>query len=69
MPINSVIFAFGYKQRSGKDTAVAEIIKQRGLKLPVYNMEDRRSAMIFASIPLPMRYAAKWMPSIAKREA
>lgn len=32
--IDSVIFAFGYKQRSGKDTAVAEIIRQRGLLLP-----------------------------------
>jgi hypothetical protein len=31
MAIDSVIFGFGYKQRSGKDTAVAEIIKQRGL--------------------------------------
>jgi hypothetical protein len=32
--IDSVIFAFGYKQRSGKDTAVAEIIKRRGLNAP-----------------------------------
>ncbi len=29
--IDSVIFGFGYRARSGKDTAVAEIIKQRGL--------------------------------------
>ena len=34
MAIDSVIFGFGYRARSGKDTAVAEIIKQRGL-LPV----------------------------------
>jgi hypothetical protein len=40
MAIDSVIIAFGCKQRSGKDTAVSEIIKQRGLKLPIYNMED-----------------------------
>ncbi len=31
MAIDSVIFGFGYRARSGKDTAVAEIIKQRGL--------------------------------------
>lgn len=30
--IDSVIFGFGYRARSGKDTAVAEIIKQRGLR-------------------------------------
>lgn len=30
MAIDSVIFGFGYRARSGKDTAVAEIIKQRG---------------------------------------
>jgi hypothetical protein len=29
--INSVVIGFGYKARSGKDTAVGEIIKQRGL--------------------------------------
>lgn len=29
--IDSVVFAFGFRARSGKDTAVAEIIKQRGL--------------------------------------
>ena len=29
--IDSVVFGFGYKMRSGKDTAVAEVIKQRGL--------------------------------------
>ena len=40
MPIDSVIFGFGYRARSGKGTAVDEIIKQRGLKLPIYNMED-----------------------------
>jgi hypothetical protein len=38
--IDSVVIAFGFRARSGKDTAVAEIIKQRGLKLPIYNMED-----------------------------
>jgi len=32
MAIDSVIFGFGYRARSGKDTAVAEIIKQRGLR-------------------------------------
>jgi hypothetical protein len=32
--IDSVIFGFGYRARSGKDTAVAEIIKQRGLTSP-----------------------------------
>lgn len=37
MAIDSVIFAFGYRARSGKDTAVAEIIKQRGLTLPADN--------------------------------
>lgn len=31
MAIDSVVFGFGYRARSGKDTAVAEIIKQRGL--------------------------------------
>jgi hypothetical protein len=31
MAIDSVIFGFGYRARSGKDTAVAEIIKERGL--------------------------------------
>ena len=40
MAIDSVIIGFGFRARSGKDTAVAEIIKQRGLKLPIYNMED-----------------------------
>jgi hypothetical protein len=39
MAIDSVIFGFGYRARSGKDTAVAEIIKQRGL-LPVGPQED-----------------------------
>ena len=29
--IDSVIIGFGFRARSGKDTAVAEIIKQRGL--------------------------------------
>ena len=29
--IDSVIFGFGFRARSGKDSAVAEIIKQRGL--------------------------------------
>ena len=33
--IDSVIFGLGYKARSGKDTAVAEIIKQRGLLSPM----------------------------------
>lgn len=31
MAIDSVIIGFGFRARSGKDTAVAEIIKQRGL--------------------------------------
>jgi hypothetical protein len=31
MAIDSVIFGFGYRARAGKDVAVAEIIKQRGL--------------------------------------
>ena len=31
MAINSVVFAFGHRARSGKDTAANEIIKQRGL--------------------------------------
>ena len=31
MAIDSIIVGFGYKATSGKDTAVAEIIKQRGL--------------------------------------
>jgi len=31
MAIDSVVFGFGYRARSGKDSAVAEIIKQRGL--------------------------------------
>jgi hypothetical protein len=30
--IDSVVIGFGYRARSGKDTAVAEIIKQRGLR-------------------------------------
>jgi len=30
--IDSVVIGFGFKARSGKDTAVAEIIKQRGLQ-------------------------------------
>ena len=34
MAIDSVIFGFGFRARSGKDTAVAEIIKQRGLVEP-----------------------------------
>ena len=34
MAIDSVILGFGYRARSGKDTAVAEIIKQRGLLQP-----------------------------------
>ena len=29
--IDSIVLGFGYKMKSGKDTAVAEIIKQRGL--------------------------------------
>lgn len=32
MAIDSVLFGFGYRSRSGKDTAVAEIIAKRGLK-------------------------------------
>jgi hypothetical protein len=32
--IDSVIIGFGYRARSGKDSAVAEIIKQRGLLKP-----------------------------------
>ena len=32
--IDSVIFGFGYRARSGKGTAVDEIIKQRGLTAP-----------------------------------
>jgi hypothetical protein len=32
MAIDSVIIGFGFRARSGKDTAVAEIIKQRGLQ-------------------------------------
>ena len=35
MAIDSVVFAFGYRARSGKGTAVAEIIKQRGLLDPM----------------------------------
>lgn len=31
MAIDSVVIGFGYRARSGKDTAVAEIIRQRGL--------------------------------------
>jgi hypothetical protein len=31
LAINSVVFAFGHRARSGKDTAANEIIKQRGL--------------------------------------
>jgi hypothetical protein len=31
MTIDSVVIGFGFRARSGKDTAVAEIIKQRGL--------------------------------------
>lgn len=34
MAIDSVIFGFGFRARSGKDSAVAEIIKQRGLLKP-----------------------------------
>ncbi len=33
MAIDSVIFGFGYRARSGKDTAVAEIVAKRGLFL------------------------------------
>lgn len=32
--IDSVVFGFGFRARSGKDSAVAEIIKQRGLVDP-----------------------------------
>jgi hypothetical protein len=32
MAIDSVVFGFGYRARSGKDSAVAEIIAQRGLR-------------------------------------
>lgn len=35
MAIDSVVIGFGYRARSGKDTAVAEIIKQRGLREPM----------------------------------
>ena len=35
MAIDSIIIGFGYKATSGKDTAVAEIIKQRGLLDPM----------------------------------
>jgi hypothetical protein len=34
MAIDSVVFGFGYRARSGKGTAVDEIIKQRGLLVP-----------------------------------
>lgn len=40
MAIDSVIFGFGYRARSGKDTAVAEIIKQRGLLRSLYVKGD-----------------------------
>jgi hypothetical protein len=40
MAIDSVVIGFGYRARSGKDTAVAEIIKQRGLiALPDYKQQ------------------------------
>src|ERR1700691_2736365 len=40
MAIDSVIFGFGYRSRSGKGTACDEIIKQRGLVDPelAYNV-------------------------------
>jgi hypothetical protein len=44
MAIDSVIFGFGFKARSGKDTAVAEIIKQRGLikALGIYSAPENQ---------------------------
>ena len=39
--IDSVIFGFGYRMRSGKNTAVSEIIKQRGL-LPETSTDNLR---------------------------
>ena len=33
--IDSIVIGFGYKATSGKDTAVAEIIRQRGLNAPL----------------------------------
>jgi hypothetical protein len=54
MAIDSVIFGFGYRARSGKDTAVAEIIKQRGLLDP-------------KGIPFLIEYSSydirKWAPA------
>jgi hypothetical protein len=44
MAIDSVIFGFGYRAQSGKDTAVAEIIKQRGLikALGIYSAPENQ---------------------------
>lgn len=44
MAIDSVILGFGYRARSGKDTAVAEIIKQRGLikALGIYSAPENQ---------------------------
>lgn len=49
MAIDSVVFGFGHRARSGKDTAVAEIIKQRGLLLPspaAYQWEGSVDGMV-----------------------
>ena len=44
MAIDSVVFGFGYRARSGKGTAVDEIIKQRGLikALGIYSGEENQ---------------------------
>jgi hypothetical protein len=40
MAQDSVVIGFGHRARSGKDTAVAEIIKQRGMKMPSGEMHE-----------------------------
>lgn len=42
--IDSIVVGFGYRARSGKDTAVAEIIKQRGL-VPAWPFEMKEHSI------------------------
>jgi len=44
MAIDSIVIGWGYRARSGKDTAVAEIIKQRGLikALGIYSAPENQ---------------------------
>lgn len=54
--INSIIFGFGHRARSGKDTAVAEIVKQRGTKAVAHLPLEERIALGRSTGTIPGMY-------------